>query len=469
VNGNPPVRPPQPLAALAPLGEPAWLVGGAVRDELLGRPSVDLDVVVDGSAPELARRLARTAGAHAFVLSEAFGAWRVLARDRAWRIDLIELAGGTIEADLARRDLAVNAIARPLAGGGLIDPFGGQADLAARRLRMVGPRSFVEDPLRVIRLARLRAELDFALDPATAAAALASAPALAGVSPERVLAELIQIVSGPRPVLGLLTMEHVGAMAAVLPEVLALRGVQQSRFHHLDVHDHTLATLEHVIEVTHEPVRWFGPAAGELAQVLAEPLANELTRGQALRFGAIFHDIAKPLTRGVLPDGRVSFIGHDQAGGELAGAILTRLRASDRLAAHVAALTRHHLRLGFLVHERPLDRRTVYRYLTATQPVSVDVTVVSVADRLATLGDGSERAVELHLELARELLPAALRFRAAPPRPPVRGDELAAALEIAPGPVLGPLLAELTEAAYAGEVQDAAQAFALARELLAGR
>src|SRR5581483_6696078 len=105
---------PPPLAELATLGVPAWLVGGAVRDELLGRPTVDFDVVVDGDPEAIARELARRVGAHRFVLSEAFGAWRVLARNRAWRIDLAALAGGTLAADLARRDLTINAIAREL-------------------------------------------------------------------------------------------------------------------------------------------------------------------------------------------------------------------------------------------------------------------------------------------------------------------------------------------------------------------
>ncbi len=131
------------------------------------------------------------------------------------------------------------------------------------------------------------------------------------------------------------------------------------------------------------------------AALLAEPLADELTRGEALRWGALLHDAAKPLTREVrAEDGRVTFIGHDARGAELARAVLARLRASERLRAHVAALVRHHLRLGFLVHEpQPLARRTVFAYLRACAPVEVDVTLLSVADRLATRGDRAQEAV----------------------------------------------------------------------------
>ncbi len=162
-----------------------------------------------------------------------------------------------------------------------------------------------------------------------------------------------------------------------------------------------------------------------------------MTRAEALRWGALLHDAAKPLTRGVRPaDGRVTFIGHDAKGAELARTVLARLRASERLRAHVAALVRNHLRLGFLVHEpQPLARRTVYTYLRACDPVEVDVTLLSVADRLATRGDGAQQAIDAHLHVARGMLRDALSWRAqGPPRPLLRGDELAADLGIPAGP-----------------------------------
>ena len=166
-------------------------------------------------------------------------------------------------------------------------------------------------------------------------------------------------------------------------------------------------------------------------------------------------------------EGRVTFIGHDAVGADVAAAVLTRLRASERLREHVAALTRHHLRLGFMVHETPLDRRAIYRYLRACEPVQVDVTLLSVADRLATRGRGSEEAIARHLELARELLGEALAWRSRRPRPPVRGDELARAVGLRPGRELGRILSELEEASFAGEITTREQAIERARELMA--
>ncbi len=444
----------------------AWLVGGAVRDRLLGRETPDLDVALTGEARAAARALARAAGGHPFSLSETFGGWRVVAHDRSWQVDLLPLVGDSIEADLGHRDLTVNAIAEPLGGGPPVDPFGGIEDLAARRLVMVSAEAFTADPLRTIRVARLATELGFEPEAATARAAAAAAPRLADVAPERVFSELRRILIADRVLDGLALMDELGVTAAVLPELTRLPGVEQSPYHHLDVYDHTRAVLAETLTITREPQPWFGACAEDLSAVLDEPLANDLTRRQALRFGALFHDIAKPQTRAVTPEGRITFWGHDEEGVGVVRDVLTRLRASERLIEYVGALTRNHLRLGFLVHEMPLSRRALYRYLRACQPVEVDVTLLSVADRLATRGRNAEGAIARHLELAELVLPEALAWRRSPPRPPVRGDRLARALGVRPGPELGRLLERLQEASFAGEIDGPQEAIDYAQGLL---
>jgi putative nucleotidyltransferase with HDIG domain len=362
-------------------------------------------------------------------------------------------------------------MAEPLAGGELLDPHGGRADLAARRLRMVGPRSLADDPLRALRAVRLAVELDLDLEPGTAAAVAVHAPGIAGVAPERVFGELKRVVCAPRVRVGLALMEASGLTAAVLPELAALRGVEQNVFHHADVYDHTLEVLDAVAAIERDPAAaGLGEHAQAVAALLAEPLADELTRGQAMRFAALLHDVAKPRTRGVRPDGRVTFIGHDAEGAAMAQAVLRRLRTSERLAEYVAGLTRHHLRVGFLVHERAAGRlpaRALWRYLRATGPIAADVTVFTVADRIATRGRNAEAAIPAHLELALELLAAALAERAARPRPPlVRGDDLARELGVEPGPALGELLAQLDEDRFAGEIATREDALRRAREIL---
>ncbi|HEX5901245.1 MAG TPA: HD domain-containing protein [Solirubrobacteraceae bacterium] len=331
---------------------------------------------------------------------------------------------------------------------------------------MVSADAFAADPLRTLRVARLATELGFEIDPDTATAVRAHVPGLAGTAQERVFTELRRIVTADAAVRGLTLMDELDLLAAVLPELAALHGVEQNPYHHRDVHGHTLEVLQASIDLERDPAAALGDEAlaAPVRALLAEPLADELTRGGGLRFGALLHDIAKPRTRTELPDGRIGFPHHDEQGAEMARAALARLRASERLRSHVAALTRHHLRLGFLVHEMPLDRHELYRYLLKTEPVEADVTLLSVADRLATRGRKAEEAIARHLELAREVLAEALARRAAGPQPPlVRGDELAAALGIARGPELGELMTQIAEARFAGEVSTREEALALAK------
>ena len=447
-------------------GIDAWIGGGTVRDALLGNDSLnEPDLVVTGDAEHAARAVATHADAFVFPLSERFGAWRVIARDRSWQSDITTVRGA-IEEDLALRDFTINAMAvRASDPGPLIDPHNGAADLQQERIRAVSLRTFVDDPLRALRMVRFACDLSFQVEPETAALATAAAAGLVGVAPERSFYELRRLVAGPAPRRGIDLMDSAGLVAVVLPELAALKGVEQNPYHHLDVWGHTLEVLERVVEVTADPVAAFGESGEGIAGVLAEPLGDELTRAQALRFGALLHDAGKPATRAVTDEGRVLFWGHDRVGADLARAFGRRLHTSAALADFVAALARHHLHLGFLVHERPISRRHVYRYLRKTEPVEVDVTVLSVADRLATLGPRTrDEAVEGHLALARELGREALAWRAGDrQRAPVSGDDLMAELGLEPGPEVGRLLDAIDEAAFAGEVCTRDDALALAR------
>lgn len=468
-------------ARTALAGRQAWLVGGVIRDRLLGRPTSDIDVVVAEDPAGAARAIARAAGrAACFELSAEYGSWRVVAAGQRWQVDVEPLRGETIEADLALRDFTANALAEPVVGGERIDPLGGLEDLAMRRLRMAGRGAFAADPLRVLRLARVSVELGLVPEPDTLAAARHAAGGLHAVAAERVFTELRRVIAAREVRRGIELIGEVGALAVVLPELQALRGVEQNRFHHADVYEHTLETLEWTAALAGHVGAEQAAQRAELADVLAgvgaqvaellrEPLADEIDRGEALRWGALMHDCAKPLTLSAGAGGGVTFYGHDVRGAELAREVLTRLRASERLRAHVAALVRNHLRLGFLVHERqPLARRSAYAYLRGCSPVEVDVTLLSIADRLATRGERSRESIEAHLVLAAAVLPDALRWHAqGPPESPVRGDQLARELAIPPGPRLGELLEAVREARYAGEVHTREQAIEYARALLA--
>jgi putative nucleotidyltransferase with HDIG domain len=450
-------------------GEPVWLVGGSLRDLLLDRRVEDVDLALAGDVERAARTVARSLDAHVFPLSEEFGTWRVSAPDRSWQVDLSALRGDSIEADLALRDFTVNAMAAPIdAPDALIDPHDGARDLERRILRVVSAEAYRDDPLRTLRMARFACELDLEVESDTLALASNQAGAIEQVAPERVFYELRRLIVSDDPLRGIELMDVAGLVALVLPELDALKGVGQNPYHHLDVWGHTLEVLRKLLEVEADLPQAFGELAPAVAAELERPLADELTRGQALRFGALFHDIGKPGTRTVSDEGRVTFMGHDQLGARISSEIARRLRASTALGDYLAALARHHLRLGFLVHTRPLARRNVYDYLRACEPVEVEVSVLSVADRLATAGAKTRaEAVEAHLGLAQELLSAALDWRReGPPESPLSGDELMRELGIDAGPRVGDLLELLREGVYTGEIRDRDQALELARARL---
>jgi poly(A) polymerase len=289
------------------------------------------------------------------------------------------------------------------------------------------------------------------------------------VAPERVFYELRRLVVSPEVLRGLALIDEAELMRSLLPELEALKGVEQNPYHHLDVWGHTVAVLESWIEMEEDLERAFGAQADGVAAELARPLGDELTRGQALRFAALFHDIGKPRTRRVAGDGRILFWGHDRLGAEMTRDVCRRLRTSAALSDFLAKITHHHLRLGFLVHERPLSPRQVFRYLRACEPVELEVTVLSAADRLATRGERTRpQAIEDHIALARQLVGEALAWRSGggPPRLPLGGDELAAELGIERGPRLGELLELLREETFAGELSSREEAIARARREL---
>jgi putative nucleotidyltransferase with HDIG domain len=444
-----------------------WVVGGAVRDLLLGRDPLDLDLAVAGDAKAVARRVHDAYGGDIFSLSDRFGTWRVQPADRNWHADITTLRGESIEQDLSMRDFTVNAMALAAGGNKIIDPHGGVADVEGRVLRVLGAGAYTDDALRPLRLPRLAAKLGFEPDAATAALTREHASGVNEAAPERIFAELRELVRADGVLRGLELLYELGVMEVIWPELSELRGVEQSVYHHLDAYGHTIEVLTQLLEIERAPEQVFAEDAEALTAELANPLSDELTRGEALRWAALLHDIAKSRTRTVYPGGRVGFPQHDELGSKLARAICRRLHTSERLSQYIAAITREHLRLGFLVHAAPLTRLETYRYLRACEPVEVEVNVLSAADRMATRGRKADDSIAAHLDLVKDLTHAALERRAAGAAEPlIRGDSLAAALEISPGPQLGRLLDAIEEARYCGEVTTEQDAVELARSLL---
>jgi len=443
-------------AALAALerGRRGWLVGGCLRDRLLGLPVRDLDIVVDGSPEPFARALADRLGAGVFSSSDEFGTWRVVLG--GLHVDVAALRGAGLEADLRARDFTVDALARPLAGGEVADPLGGMDDLAARRLRLCSPAALDDDPLRVLRLARLARGLGFVPDAAATEAALRAAPGLAAVSGERQRDELSALLAVADAPAAFRDLAVWGALRVVLPELDGLRGVEQNPYHHLDVFEHTLEALTYVRGVVEQlggPVHLATPEDAGLAG--AAPLVPA-------SWAVLLHDIGKPAARVVDEEGRVIFWRHDEEGRRMTEGIAARLRFGKRFATYLGTLVRQHLRLGFLVREQPLTRRALARYRRDVSPWVFESVVVSLCDRLATRGERtSAQSLARHYRLARTVWSEVSK---APPPRILSGAEVMELLGLEPGPAVGEALRLLEEEAEAGEIATPDEARVFLRE-----
>ncbi|NPV56482.1 MAG: CCA tRNA nucleotidyltransferase [Anaerolineae bacterium] len=467
-----------------------YLVGGTTRDILLGRTRRDFDLVSAGDPRLLARRIAAHLHGAWFVLDEQRLTVRVVVPrlgkpERV--IDVAAMQGGSIEADLRLRDFTINAIALDLRDRRrLIDPLGGQTDLRNKHLRLCSPQSIQDDPLRLLRGIRLAVELDFRITPETLDDMRPHIAALARVSPERIRDELFRMLDNPNPAAAFRAMQTLGVLDALMPELSCLPTQQQGPPHVWNVWDHTLAVLDHLeallaVLAGEYPAEgagslWLGMAVGALGRyrthitdLLSQDLNSHRTRRALLFFAALLHDVGKPDAFSQDERG-VHFYRHAFISSQVARDYGKRLALSNEETAHLACLTRQHMRIHFLVNaQRTLDRRVIYRFFRATGEAGVEICLLSLADTLATYGPTlTSENWQTELDICRQLLEAwwLQREEVVAPQPLLNGHDLMTSFGVSPGPRLGALLHDLTEAQAAGEVGSRQQALEFARQWL---
>lgn len=446
--------PPRLLRLKAVLGPDSGLalVGGAVRDELLGRRHADWDLAT-ALLPEAVMARARAAGFRVIPTGIQHGTVTVILDGEPVEITTFRSDGDyrdgrrpervrlgvSLPEDLARRDFTINAMAMPLEGEALVDPYGGQADLRAGLIRAVGDPldRFGEDGLRPLRACRFAAQLGFRIEANTLAAIPQRLEVARKVAVERVYIELTKLLTGSHPREGLDLLRESGLLELWLPELVSLKGCGQNRHHRFDVWDHTLETVRLV------------PADA------------------ALRWAALLHDAGKPGTRTVDASGEAHFYGHESRSLELSAAVLGRLKAGHALVKEVQALVRHH---G--VHPEPgWGDAACRRFLRRLSEDGLHL------DRWAAFRLADQRAKGLEdpsREPQHEAVVTRLAALAAA-RPPLSARELAldgaALMALAGrkgGPWLGVLQAELLEAVLEDPGQNTEAALSvLARAALA--
>jgi len=462
-------------------GVSVYLVGGSVRDLLLGAETHDLDFAVCGDGLELARHIADRLQGAFVTLDHERRTGRVILSAEGLYLDLASLRGADLHADLQDRDFTINAMALEQTPAGelrLIDPLGGSQDLADRVLRVALPTSFSSDPARLLRAVRMQAQFGCQMEPETRARLQTAAPQLGTVSAERTRGEWFNILQQPTGSSALRELHRLGLLYQVAPPLAALEGLEQSAPHRFDGLTHSFETVRAVERL------WDGLQRHSSAQIpvpdalyaiaprvrerYESSICDERSHLALLKCAALLHDVGKPGTRQVDPGGRIRFFGHERAGAEIAGALARGWRCSNVEVKMLRVAIEAHMRPTLLAQEPVLTRRAIYRFYRDTGPFGIDVGFIALADYLATRGpDLSEEGWVKHAETVARLWAAYYEQMedVIAPAPLLSGKDLIE-LGVTPGPEMGELLERVREAQAAGELTTRQEALASVREWL---
>ncbi len=437
------------------LGADVYLVGGAVRDWLLtGQTPLDLDfMVINGDAAQLAQMVSEVLNGRSVPLDPEFGIYRVVVfQDPVLTLDFSNALENSIEKDLARRDLTINAMAMDFATYQLLDPFGGQEDLKDKRIRMVSEANLVDDPLRMLRVFRIAATIQaMTIDKETLEAVARNRELLWQSAGERIQYEFFRLLSVKYCFSYLKLMADCGLLEVVIPELKATREIPPNAHHHLWLFDHTLELVRQAERLINEIPE---PAQAHILQ----SFNGVVTRFGLLKVACLLHDIGKPATMEVkdLAEGeagrKVTFYGHDKVSEDLSEEVLKRLKTSKEVKEFVKKLVRWHLYPCQFGPES--SRKSVLRFFRRMAEETPDVTLLALADRHSTKGPEITDEIlnashQKHLWLLKRYdeeqetlqLPRLLT-----------GHDVMNLLNLKPGPEIREVLDALQEAQQLGEV-----------------
>ncbi len=440
-----------------------FVIGGTVRDWLLGRIPGDLDITVAHDAVACCRALIAELGGGAFVPLGCAGeeAGRVVWRGLTIDFSSFRQGAQTIEADLGLRDYTVNAMGVSFAAlldraatPHLLDPLHGLHDLAEQILRAC-PQAFVADPLRMLRGYRLCATLGFRIEEATRAEIERHVGLIATVSVERISHELDLIMASDRAHAVMGEMAQFGLLCQIIPELARGVGMEQPGFHHLDVFHHSLAALGFMEEILADPVRFYPECAARIRKYIGQP-GMEVR----LKWAALLHDLGKPVTMAVREDkdGRVTFYNHDQVGKELVLNLGREMRWSNENRERVAALIGMHMQPFHLCNvrrEQPLSRKACLNLSKKAGNDLIGLFLLAMSDSLA--GQGEKKPPTMEAELS-GLLGEVLAIYEQYIQPAIKGPRLLSGQDLitffslSPGPLFANILDALEVAQVEGEV-----------------
>ncbi len=473
------------IRAVIPQQVKIYLVGGAVRDLLCGRKPHDFDFVLPSEVKviPLARNFAKKIRADFYPLDIERDTGRVIltrAGGERMFLDFAQVRGEDIVSDLFLRDFTINAMAIDLdQPDRLVDPLGGAKDLFEKTLRVCTDRSLVDDPVRVLRAIRLAVNYQLKMDPETRQLIRQAAPKINEVSPERQRDEIFHLLECAKPDVAIRTLDTLGLLSEVFPQLENLKDITQSEPHVLDVWKHTLSVVQNLQQLlfitglgsdleskANITSGWISLKLGRFRQNISDHYAEKLNPDRSIQgllfLAALYHDAGKAAKKFVDNQGQIHFYQHEQISREIVELRARALHLSNQEIERVSTIVAGHMRpFSLRVTGAPLTRRAIYRYWRDLKQAGVDICLLSLADMLGTYGSTLQQdQLSSHLEVVRTLLEAWWEQRLERVDPPVLldGHRVMQTFGLKPGPTIGRVLEAVREAQAEGQVLNLEQA-----------
>jgi poly(A) polymerase len=471
-------------------GIESYIVGGLVRDMLLGRRTADIDIAVASDAPGVAAGVADFLGGRSVMLDDKNRIARVVLTgeneslsEKSPVIDFSSCSG-TITKDLARRDFTIDAMAIDLRRFGqdspgmeIIDPFHGREDIEQKIVRAVDDRVFLLDAARLLRAVRLAAELGFTIEEETEDLVKEYAHLVFDVPGERTRDELLRLLALRGAADTLSYLDKLGLLTGIFPGLEETRGVEQPKEHFWDVLEHSLATVkslefilgENAWEYIGEDIAGTVPLTAGIREHLDRQVSSGSTGKSLLKIAALLHDVGKPGTKGIDESGRMRFFGHGKEGAEEVTAMLERLRFTGKEIKIVETAVNYHMRPTQMSQEGELPTdRAIYRYFRDAGDTGLDILFLNLADHLAARGPELDiEGWRQHVRLVEYVINKHFDKENTINSPTiVNGYDIIKSFGLSPGPQVGEILEAVREAQASGEVTNRAEALSYIDKIL---
>lgn len=465
-----------------------WLVGGSIRDLLRGQTTLpDLDLATSFNPIPAAREYARAKGAGFVVLDEERKIVRVVqtSSDEHYTFDISMFRAADIESDLRERDFTINAIAARLDLAAadanrtnsssaanteelileLYDPLHGYEHLKQNMIIPCSDNLFIDDPLRIMRAFRFSALFDADFSPKLEQMIVNQAKLLENVSGERVRDELFKVLQAADSTRWIRLLHKTGILAVILPQLTACQGVEQNEWHHLDVFEHSLLTLENLekLLLDHEEAYWWP----NFIHYLDEYISGNRSYRQLLKLGCLLHDLGKPACRRIESEsGRVIFHGHEMEGVRIVREISESLKLSTGENHYLQLLVKNHMRPGVMLQQGVSDKR-LFRFFSETGRDGLGIAILSLADRCSAQGSLSNGELQDFKQGIFNIMQSFYEQLKKPKLVPLlNGNDLIVHFGLKPGPEFKRILMALEEAQYLGEIRNRREALQKVDELL---